>query len=386
MKKDPSVYKFLKSIAGTNPDSDGVRYIRSYVKKDPDWHYIYQQAYSEGLSGLLFYHLDKLELLECLPVLIRKKIESTYKGILKVNLNYLGYLLIIEDMLKSNNVNVLVLQGISLLKMYGDSGLRPMTDMDILVKPEDKKILLNSLKKAGFYAPFPGNPYLVIKNNLLLDIHTHPLNIDRISSRKNLFPEDITGFWERARSFSGFDSVLLVMDNYDSYLCLSAHALKHCYSKIIWLCDLNELLREILKDKNGWDILVDRAYLYEQRRILAYSLMMIELFYGIDIPGQVKKELNFKKINPIERRILWLASCGTKFETASIILSIFNIKGVVNKFRFLKESVFPRKEVMAMMVNRRSAKMKLKDYHNRMFYTIGRVLKDLARFLKGLII
>lgn len=383
MKKDPSAYKFLKSIAGTCLDNDSAGYIRSYVKKDPDWYYIYEQACSEGLSGLLFYHLHKLNLLDGLPVSIRKKIESTYNGILKVNLNYQGFLLIIEDILKSYNINAMVLQGISLLKIYGDSGLRPMTDMDILVKPEDKKIILSSLKKAGFNAPFAGNPYLFIENNLLLDIHTHPLNIDRISSRKYIFPEDITGFWERASSFYGFDPLLLAMDNYDSYLCLSAHALKHCYSKIIWLCDLNELLRQILKDKNGWNILVNRAGFYGQRRIMTYSLMMLELFYKIHIPGEVKKELDFKSINPVERRILWLTSRGARFETAGIILSIFNIKKPVNKIRFLKESVFPGKKVMAMMMNRRYAKTKLKDYHGRMFYTIGKVLKDLARFLKG---
>jgi len=383
MKKYSSEYKFLISISRKTLDDDRSDYIRYYMKKGGQWNYIYQKAVLEGVSGLLFYHLKRLDLLNNLPVLFRKELETEYKTILKINLDYMAYLLNIEEILKANNIHAMVLQGLSVLKIYGDPGLRPMSDVDILVKPEHKKIILNSLKKSGFYNPYPHEPDLLIKSNMLLDIHTHPLNIDRIRARKYFFPEDITGFWERASSFSGADKLLLCMDIYDSFLCLSAHALKHCYSKLIWLCDLNELLQEILKDKKGWNNIIRRTEVCRQERVLVYSLMMLEQVYGFNVPMKVKKKLDFSRTNIVEKRIICLISEGVKFEIVSVILWFFNIKGIINKIQFLKESILPRKEIMARMVKKRSVKVRGRDYSIRIFYILRTVGRDLTRILTG---
>ncbi|MFC1494710.1 nucleotidyltransferase family protein [Thermodesulfobacteriota bacterium] len=382
MKRYPSIYKFLKTISVITLDRDSIDYIRYYIKKGGPWHYIYQKAESERVSGLLFYHLERLDLLNNLPVSFRKKLTNAYNTTLKDNLNYMACLLNIEEILRINDINAIALQGLSVLKLYGDPGLRSMSDMDILIKPENREIILNSLKQIGFSTASPDKPELLVKNNILLDVHIHPLNIDRIRTRKNIFPEDITGFWERASSFSDSGSqILLSMDMYDSFLCLSAHALKHCYGKLILLCDLKELLHVIAGNEEGWSALIRRAENYGQEKVLLYSLMMLEQVYGVNVPFKVKYVLDSNRINVIEKRIIRLISEGTRFETVSVILWLFSIKGVMNKIRFLKEIIFPRKEVMASMVRKKHLKIKISDYLKRLLYVLRTIGRDLSRIL-----
>lgn len=381
MKRDPSVYKFIKSISAVTLDKDRSAYIRHYVKKGGPWYYIYNTAQSERVSELLFYHLQRMCLLNGLPAPIINKLENSYKATLGNNLNYMACLFNIEEVLNINNINAIVLQGLSVLKLYGDPGLRSMSDMDILVKPEHMEVTLDSLKQTGFQVLFPDKPDLLFKDNVLLDIHTHPLNIDRVKARKNIFPEDITGFWERASYFSEKGETLLRMDMHDSFLCLSAHALKHCFGKLIWFCDLHKLLLEILKNKDGWRTLIERAEAYRQKRGLVYSLMLLEQVYEIYVPLKVKKKLDFNRINIIEKRIICLISKGAKFETVYVILWLFSIKGIRGKIRFLKETVFLNRGTMASTIKKRPTKIRVLDYCNRVFYIIRTIGRDISRIL-----
>lgn len=383
MEKDLSVYELLKSVSRTTLNSEGVNYIRSCVmSKESFWRYIYQKAELEGVSGLLYSHLANLKLLNFTPDRFQEKITKKYKLILRKNMDNLLCLINLEKKLSENNVQVIVLQGFSLLHYYRDPGLRPMSDIDILVKPRHKQTILGFLKSDGFYSPFPGNPDLVIKKDIIVDIHTHPLNIDRIKARRYIFPEEISGLWQRALPVNKSQS-LFVMDIYDSFLCLSAHALKHCYGRLIWLCDLNEQLNVLLQNKNGWNSLIMRAESCGQKRILLYTLMILELTHNIKIPSRVKKRLNFQRMNIIENRIIKLISKGIALKTAFIILSLFNIKGSLNKILYIKESVFPRKKIMARMAHVRPVKLKIKDYYKRMQYVQRTAGKDLVKLLFG---
>ncbi len=383
MRESISVNKFLRSLACLNPDNAGNGYISYFVKRGASWRRVLDEAESEGVNGLLFHHMRRMNLLDALPPPICRKLEDSYKAVVRRNLDHMACLISIEQIIKADGIRAIVLQGLSLLKIYGDPGLRPMSDMDLLVKPEQAEIMISSLKQIGFKVQFPDKADLLIKDDVLLDIHTHPLNIDRIRSRKNIFPEDITRFWERASPFSNAGESLLCMDMFDSFLCLSAHALKHCYSRLIWLCDLKELLHRILEDKNGWNVLIKRSESCGQKRILVYSLLMLEQVYEIVVPPKVKRTLNCSRTSIIEKRILSLMADGTKFETAYVILWLFSINGYMNKVRFLKETFLPRRAIMASMVKKKPVNIVISDYCGRLLYLSRKIGRELSVILKG---
>lgn len=285
----------------------------------------------------------------------------------------------LSDKLEQVGIPVLALQGLSLTKLYGDAGLRPLYDMDLMVKPGHKGRLKELLKQAGFHAPHPEYPDILGKGAVLVDIHTHILNLDRINNRRHIFPMDLTFMWKRAVPLFDKQDGFLYLDPFDNFVALAAHALKHSYSRLIWLVDLHECLLELTGDPGGWEEIVKRTRFWQQEKMVLYALILVESILGLQVPLRIKHELGIARLNILEKYILRLKIRGFSSNGLCEILWLCNIKGAGNKLKFIKETVFPRDEIMAQIIQDKSWAGKRSGYTRRVADFICLVSSNLYR-------
>jgi hypothetical protein len=208
-----------------------------------------------------------------------------------------------------------------------------------------------------------------------MDIHTHILNMDRIASRKYLFPRDLTALWESAVPVSEKLPLLLRPAPVDNFIVLAAHALKHSYSRLIWLVDLHELLLNGL----DWQELTARARFWRQERVVLYALVLLEGMFHVNIPSAVRNDLGASRLNGLEKHVLRLTMRGFSSEQACFALWLSNIEGIPNKIRFVRESAFPEHRIMMQVIPAGSGRTGRMDYVKR----AGNILEMIYRNVYG---
>jgi hypothetical protein len=382
MMSQQDMLRFLGSISRTELRQTDLDYILHFLTKDVPWEHLLMRTEADGVAGLLFHHLKHRGLISQLPKSGLRGLEYTCHRITQETLAVVAKAIALSDLLTQAQIPVIALQGLSVVKLYGDPGLRPMLDADLMVRPGDKESLKELLLKAGYRMPRPLYPDLLSKDGVLLDIHTHVLDLDRIENRRHLFPEDLTTMWERAtRCFDQHD-YLLILDLFDNIVALAAHALKHSYSRLIWLVDLHELLLRATNNSDGWERVVERARLWKQERILLYALMLVERIFDLKVPTWVKSNLGIERLKILEKYIIRLRLKGFISNEVCMVLWLHNIRGMGNRLKFVTETVFPRHEIMSQIVLRGSGKVKRLDHARRVVHTIKLLGKNLRRALR----
>jgi hypothetical protein len=373
------IVKFIRCLSRRHLNRAEKDYVQSFVKKDVPWDNLAALAELEGVAGFFYYHLKDLDLFDSVSQTALKRLEDRYNQTKKYTLAVVANARALADKLEQTGIPVMVLQGLSLTRLYGDKGLRPLGDVDLMVKPGHKEGFKQLLGQAGYQAVYPAYPDILYKDDLMVDIHTHVLNLDRIHNRRHIFPADLTPMWEKAVPFFEQQDGLLLPDPFDNFVALAAHALKHSYSRLIWLVDLHECLLEIGDKPGGWGEVVKRVRFWQQERIVLYALILVENIFGLQVPLPVKQELGIGRLNILEKHLLRLKLRGFSSRGLCYVLWLCNIRGAGNKLKFIKETVFPKDEVMAQVIQDKSWSGRRSGYFRRVVETISLVSSDLHR-------
>jgi hypothetical protein len=367
--------RFLGFIARVHPKPAEVDMLIDFYRKDISWVHLVWFARMEGVAGFLYYHLKHLNIADP-PKALQTHSENAYFQTAKSTLAIVSEARLLSDRLQQSRLPVVALQGLSLMKLYKDPGLRTIGDIDLMVRPDDKQQLLELLGQAGYRVNISAYPDLLFGNGIWVDIHTHILNLDRIKSRRYLFPEDLTAMWQKAVPMFDHPEGLLCLAPFDNFVALAAHALKHGYSRLKWLVDLHEYLLELTRASDGWYNLIECSRRWEQERVVCYSLMLVEKMFNLILPAWVKRELGFYRLSTLEKYLLDLRLNGFCSPILCNVLWLTNIKRLGDKIKFLKETAFPGDEIMAQIFTDRSWTGKRSGYFQRIAEIVS-VCKDL---------
>jgi putative nucleotidyltransferase-like protein len=374
--------KFIQSVSRKQLSRADVDHVFRFVKKEVPWDHLVILAGIEGVDGFVYYHMNRLDLLNSLPKSVLHKLEESYARTRKRTLAILNEAETLSIRLEHARIPVIALQGLSLIKtLYQDPGLRQLGDMDLMVKPGDKDRLKELLCQAGFCTPYPNYPDILSKSDVLIDLHTHVLNLDRIKSRRYLFPENLVPMWEKAIPLFNQANGLLILDPCDNFIALAAHALKHSYSRLIWLVDLYELFIKWANNANGLDEVIGRARFWHQERVVLYALILLESLFDLKMPFRVKRELGILELGLLEKHLIRLKLRGLSSNELCIALWLFNIKGVGKKLKFIKENLFPEDEIMDQIFDKNSRTNKTSVYVKRIGQGITLVSENIRRAL-----
>ena len=179
-------------------------------------------------------------------------------------------------MLRNEGIAVIVLKGAHLAEIvYGNIGLRPMCDVDLLVRKDDLSKAQRRLMEAGYY-PF--------NNRLPLDIHW--------SIEHNIVPPlpiDVEELWERAEACSIADQNVLVLSPEDLLLHLCIHLSFHhlfSFAALRTLCDIRETIRHYAT-RIDWGIVGERAKEWKVSKGVEISLLLARKLLDADVPDTV---------------------------------------------------------------------------------------------------
>ena len=220
----------------------------------PEWRSLYKRAQVEGMSALVFAHAAEVGLLPVMPAEIAESLQTAYRNFWIWNRRLRGELPRINDALKAHNIDVIAFKGVTLAeRLYGEIALRPIGDIDLLVRAEDLDACGRILARIG-YAPVPGrakqsqwhalvNRALNFRHDagFLLDVHwavtSQPAYV--VS-----FP--LAEIWQSAERMQLVGRSVRRLSAADElrYLCYH-YAAQHEDKRLIWLVDIAEIVRTL---------------------------------------------------------------------------------------------------------------------------------------------
>jgi hypothetical protein len=362
-------------------------------KNKLDWGSFLKKARENGVSAVVYSKLNNIKK-DCphIPLPVLEELKKTYYLNATKNSMIFDQLGKVLDKLREARIQVIVLKGAALAeKIYGNLALRPMTDVDLLVKKEDLLCLDEQMKLLG-YRPSDtslndidfSSKYLTTldyrslsANSTSFHVHWHFVNstVPNESYIKNIKIEDI---WRDAEKTRIADKETLVMAPHHLLIHLSEHALRvtHSLSKLSLICDIDEAVSSC-REKLDWEKLVKESHQFNLNRMVYPSLYFTAKFLGTKIPENVLSRLKPKRFGLGEKVFMNFIARNKRHPGLSYLVHLALNKGCLRKINFLEKTLFPPAPIMAQRSYIPRSKLSYRYYIQR----IGEVLSRLAKAL-----
>lgn len=239
---------------------------RILIDGKPDWDSILEKAKLQRLGPLVAHHLMTSQIKTLVPAHIQKRLRQLYYSNLARNMFLQTEVSCLMTVFHDEEIPVIILKGAALLgNVYKNIGLRPMSDLDILVQPYH-------LDKAEAIALSQGYvhvtsretqnearrnwhqlPYMIHQEKkITLEIHQHFVDSDEP------YRFDLSDFWARAQSHRDYNNTALVLAPEDMLIHLSIKFLLdrryQSNSALGQLCDISEVIL-YYNDSLDWNLL-----------------------------------------------------------------------------------------------------------------------------------
>lgn len=204
-----------------------------------------QQADSRRVAPLLYRRLEQSDLLRLLPSQTREALHEAYLCNLLRNVTIRQQLSEVLRAFQDAGIPVVVLKGAHLAEIvYGDPALRPMADLDLLVRDQDLTRAETLLLEIG-YGP------METEGGLDYDRHHHlrpfvkpgavPVEVHRtIERRSGAVAVEIGELWHRSREavVAGVEARVLCPEDLLLHLCLHTAYNHRFEASLLHLCDI----------------------------------------------------------------------------------------------------------------------------------------------------
>ncbi|HEX2975571.1 MAG TPA: nucleotidyltransferase family protein [Bacteroidales bacterium] len=336
--------KLLLSLCRLEFSVEKKEEIGGYIKKVADWEYLFNAANNHGVIALVQYNIQLLGFLESVPEQQQYKIHSGFLKSVARNALISKIALELDQIAGKENIRVVLLKGLALEKtIFGDKGLRQMTDIDIIVAPEDAMKLRRAMQENGFEAaPFISSIYerkLYVEGKHLPELTKYGIDTEM---HTRLFDQKGNSFTESLieRSYpSGLYRNLQYPDPQLHFLYLIKHLCKHESEGSSQLRMYTDLALIAEKDKTILnEDLLSSAESLSLDKSLKSKLQIINDFFDIPVPSFLKENIpgneDFIKIIRSPGKIL---SGGGQ----NIFKPLKYIEGSLNKILFIAGYAFP---------------------------------------------
>ncbi|MEE9613201.1 MAG: nucleotidyltransferase family protein [Desulfatiglandales bacterium] len=341
----PSIeQKILACSAELNPDPHQRQKMRNLMAPGIDGDQLIHMAVKEGLAGLLYRNFQKSGGLETLSQEQIERLEALYYQTVVLNLNLMKHLKEVLHLLGQKQIQVVLLQGISLLQeIYEDIGLRPLIDIDLWVLHRDYPGLISILNSLEYQRDVI-YPNTFRRGSTTFDLHTHILWADRIKARKLLLTKNQWDIYSNTRIIQFEGQEVRCLNQYDQALYLSLHTLKHKVNRMIWLVDIRSLLATW--ERADWEELINRARELDQEKIVSYMFFLLVQLFDFQAPLEARQLLENQRLHFLEKRILRERIKNDSLPMWGPTILFCARRGFRKRFTFVLESLFPRLEIL----------------------------------------
>jgi hypothetical protein len=215
------------------------------------------------------------------------------------------------DLLAAESIDVMVLKGVPLaLRYYGDPGLRPMSDFDLLVPTRDADRALARLRAGGWK---PTEPIRIHLADRTIDTRVYPGVglVDGEGQECDLhwhvlhdccFDGADESIWRHAETLSIHDRSFLAPDATDLLMHVCVHgATYNPMPPVRWIADAAMILRTA-GDRVDWDRLVFEAETRLLAVVMREAVEVLRETVDADVPASVVARLRSARTRRVEER------------------------------------------------------------------------------------
>jgi hypothetical protein len=351
-----------------------------------DWENVIQQAVRHDVTPFLYHRLKKFDSGIHVPAIIKKKLRDAYLYTLARNIRLFHELSQVLRVFEKNDIPVIVLKGIHLAKfVYDNIALRPMSDIDLLVREIDLSRVEEKLTELNYHSQKPIRneeecksfqhlaPY-VKQKAIPIEIHW---TITRPNS--NFTIDAASDLWERARpvTIDGAKSLVLSPDDLLLHLCF--HTSYHGFRfGLRALCDISETIRQNRNEIN-WEQIQRRASNWRMVKYIYISLYLAKELLEAAVPDEVldmlmPDDLDTQMVALVKDLIFEHRDAIAEASSfSSILAGLLGKRTLKEKITILKTGFFPSSEFLAQ-------KHSIPPHSLRLYFYYPMRLKD--AFLK----
>jgi putative nucleotidyltransferase-like protein len=287
-------FRLLVACSWVNPQAQAERII--YLSGERiDWDEFIELVDRHRVPVLAYAALRR-HANECLPNDIREKLKERSDQARKQALRYAVELVRLIKMFAGNSIEVIPLKGLILSqRLFGDTGMRQLNDIDLMVRHEDLDLADRFLGLEGYRRISPG--FELTKNQkkyLMTGIHHYEyvhnercLNLE-LHWRSFLWtPEQAAELWNSCQPAEWMGLRVKCLDDDALLLYLCDHGAGHKWFRIKWLSDIAMILAQ--DRPNGWDNLLAMADRFDLRRVLAQTALLVHWLYEVSLPRPLSR-------------------------------------------------------------------------------------------------
>jgi hypothetical protein len=276
--------------------------IKNILSKDVNWSSVLRIGEKHKILSFLYLHF-KEEMSVKIPPWVMEILKDFYYRISYRNMRIYSLLIPILKGIQEKNIPIILLKGVALAdKVYGNIALRPMYDVDLLVKKEDVEKVGSLFKKFNFLCDLESddgksyhNRYFDKDKGIGFELHWN------IENTPNPFTLNIDEIWERAQSagIPGVQALILSPEDLILYLCLHTSYHHKFYQDLITLkqiCDISESIR-YYQSVFDWLKFTNLAQRYGLSKPVYCSLYITESLLSTGIPLDIIDNLRLKSFN-----------------------------------------------------------------------------------------
>ncbi|MBE7384804.1 MAG: nucleotidyltransferase family protein [Leptolyngbya sp. SIO1E4] len=270
--------------------------IEELCSRDLDWSVVLHLASQNDVSRLLYQNLSEIYP-EAVPVWVLEQLQQSFQAGLLRSCYLAQELLQILDLLSQRGISALAYKGPALaMALYGGLAVRPFCDLDILIHPNDWLRTKAVLMAAG-YDTLAVDDRLEMRNvwsdnerdfvhrdrGVVLDLHWKLM--------PEFFPTDLTveDLWSRRQSVTVLGAIVESLGTEDRLLALCVHGAKECWSKLKWLMDVSQLLRQ--SPGVDWQAVIAQAKQAHLYRILLLGVGLAHTLLDAPIPADLVSQI-----------------------------------------------------------------------------------------------
>jgi hypothetical protein len=338
-----------------------------------DWETIIQQSVRHGVTPLLYHRLKTFPSGINIPNHVVQRLRDIYLQSASRNMHLYHELSKTLKRLRHENIPMIALKGAHLAELvYANIALRPMSDVDLLVKRTDLTRVEETLIEIG-YVPSEHHRQIAKDNchflyglpdrKLFVEVHwnylpsMYPFNID------------IDGQWERSipAILAGVEVSVLCPEDLVLYLCL--HASKHLFEMgLKHLYDIFEAIRHYEKEMD-WKQIQFRSEQWGAEKCIYLTLRLARELLGASVPDDL-----LKAIQPIDFDERFMALAKDQIFTYRYhlfdglssypsIAQLWGSKRLLDKAALFLRRVLPSSKEMARMYPAPSGSIRIYFYY-----------------------
>ncbi len=286
------------SVAG-GCGTDDLR-VRSLLEKPAleqpvDWQAVLRLAHEHGTSSLLYQNLSRFA--GAVPPAVLASLREGYQRNVHKSLFLARELIRILDCLGALGIDVIPYKGVVLSETYyGDMALRQTGDLDLFVRKRDVTRIQDAARDLGYTqrVPVPQDAeedYVASGYECSFDSPAGPglLEIQwALQPRFYAVAFDMEGLFERAENVWVAGRQMKTPCAEDLLLVLCVHAAKHVWERLIWLCDIAQILK---RENFNWESVQSRARELGIERIVNVTLLLANRLLAAPIPSPIEKSI-----------------------------------------------------------------------------------------------